>query len=782
MHQILGLRPFFNEKKQRWDITDNTFFKRNWRVKSLSDLFANLDELLKKIPKEERWNLFYTVAFCAEGKREFREQTVMVFDVDKLDQSKKKQYIPIVLSCLGVREEDTAIVDSGNGLHFIIALTAPIVDPTFFESNRRHYNAVCEKIKAALTKENLPGEPDPAVFDPRRIMRLPGTENRKEGKDTKQCTLIRGQLREIEFNLAQLSGLPTVQAADQITAQQLKKYPTPDTAAILQGCDFLKWCKENPNDVHENQWYGMLSLLPRLPPDGRQLAHDYSKGHKAYTPGETESKIDQALAASGPRTCENINKLWGKCGNCKYNGKVNSPIMIQGEDYIKTQDQGFHEIYIDAKGNAKPGKPCYEDLRRFFHKLTPYIVLGESGICLTWNGKFWQEMPDAYLQSFAQDHFRPFATTNMTIEFKNLVCRTNLRHTSWFVSTTNRKVNFQNGVLDLDTMRFGPHSQDYGFRYVLSYDYDQNAVAPQFERFMLEVMDGRKDLVDVLLEYAGYSFSNDTCWAQKALIMTGEGSNGKSTFMDVLKELAGAENYSSLTLGDIKNEASRRMLEGKLFNLAEETPTYAMAESSLFKNLVSGGETTIKVLYKQPYTITNKAKLMFACNELPKTRDTTRGFFRRLIIVPFDRKFIGKKKDPFIKNKLLSELPGIFNLVVNGYRTLKAQEAFTRSAAIERELRVYRKELDSVKAWYDDCVKDHLDDANSSIIVPLSQLYGSYKIYAESRGEKPELLTTMARRLSTILPEYNKRKKQDTFKGRREQCFRGVKFGEAAAF
>lgn len=793
MHQILGLRPYFNEKKQQWDKTDNTFFKRNWRFKSLSDLFLNLDEHLKQIPKKDRVNLYYTVAFCTDGKREFRELNNLVFDVDAIGEDTVSKhtpeslvalYSPIVCEAIGVKENETAVVFSGNGLHFIVQLNAPIVDPLFFDKERRHYNAYIAKIDTALARANLPGKGDPSVFDPRRIMRLPGTFNEKEGRPRRLAVLVRKELVEVPFDLARGSGLPTVEAKDQVNAQGLKKYPKPDTESIIAGCDFLKWCKENPNDVNEAQWYGMLSVVPRLPPNGRDLAHEFSSGHRGYTHGECEQKIDQALSASGPRTCANINGLWGKCGGCKHFDKVASPIMIQGAGYIKTKDNGFHDIVLDKNGNPRPGKPNYEDLRRFFQTEHPYCVLGTSGICLTWNGTHWEDYADIYLRNYAQQKFNPIADERMRSEFKNLVCCTNIKAPEWFTDTTSRKTNFKNGVLDLDSMKLIPHSMDFGFRYTLDYDYDPEAKAPAFEAFMLSIMDGRTDLVNVLLEFFGYAFSNDECWAEKALIMTGDGANGKSTLMHVLKALSGEANCSKLTLKDLHVEAARKMLEGKLFNIAEETPTAAMTESSLFKNLVSGGDTTVKVLYKQPYTIANKTKLMFACNELPRTRDVTRGYFRKLLICPFDKRFEGAAKDPFIKAKLMTELPGIFNLVIEGYRRLKKQLEFSASTAVEKAIEEYKDDLDNVKTWLGDCATllEMPKTGPHDVAVPLSKLYSSYSMYAESRGDRPEPQTTFARRLRHLVPDYEKRKDRRNISGKREIVFQGIKYHDGSQY
>lgn len=778
--QLLGIRSFFSKEKQK-DITFEAFFERNWRSPSVADLFLNAEQVLEQIPPQERFNLYYTCATCFEEKgRKMVEQSVIPFDVDKIDVARRDEYIPIILTALGLKREETGILFSGNGLQFIVGLKDAFTSVNYFEENRHHYKAVADKIDRALGTAGLPGEADVSVWSPARLMRLPLTLNKKPGKPERLGELINRVITPIAFDLAKLSGIPTVSAQDHINTEVLKRYPKPDSKAILQGCDFLKTCLAEPNQVSEGQWYAMLSITARLE-DGNQLSHEYSKGYAGYSHSETESKIEQALKASGPRTCTNINSMSDACKKCRYNGKVTSPIMIQSEDYIKTKDSGFHEITLNKNNNPKPGKPCYEDLRKFFEQQNKYVVLGESRICLVWTGKFWREMKDTYLENFAQSHFRPIAQTHMTQEFKNLVCRTNLRDTAWFVQTTNRKINFNNGVLDLDTMALNPHGPELGFRYVLSYDYDPAAACPRFETFLEEVTGGSKELASVLIEFAGYSFSNDECWAEKALIMTGDGSNGKSTLMNVYKALAGKENYASLTLADLKAETNRQQLDGRLFNLAEETPTYAMAESSLFKNLVTGGETTVKMLYKQPYTIANKCKLMFACNELPKTKDTTRGFFRRLLIVPFKKEFEGAAKDPFLKTKLFQELPGIFNLVIKAYKELYARGRFVEGDTLKQELENYRRELDNVESWYDD----HVDDtAPDTCEAQASKMYSSYKFYVEERGEKPEAYTTFCRRLAKLVPNYikNNRQHRKLVDGRKESVIKGVRFGELRSF
>jgi P4 family phage/plasmid primase-like protien len=777
--QILGLRKF-HSKERNAEITFDAFFEKQWRAPTVTDLFENIEKYLSNIPSGERWNLYYTCADCSEEKgRKMISQSVIPFDVDGIDVEKLKEYIPVICTALGIDPNKTGIIFSGNGLQFIVGIREAFTSTDYFEQNRVFYRALCEKVNTALKGAGLPGAMDTSVFSPARIMRLPLTLNKKPGKPERMGELYHRKIVPVAFNLAAASGVPVTPEKDQIKPDALKRFPPPDSRGVLEGCEFLKACKAEPQSIPEHLWYAMLSITARLP-DGVKLSHEMSSGHPKYTHAETENKVEQALASSGPRTCANINKHWGKCSTCPHFEKIKSPILIKGKDYIATKDNGFHDFSVDKNGNPKPGKPNFEDLRRYFEQEHPYITPEGSKVCYVWNGKLWEPYSDTLLENYAYRHFRPFVKSDARKEFRDLICATNPRHPDWFMETTNRKINFQNGVLDLadPERKLLPHSMDYGFRYVLPYNYDQAATAPRFKEFLKEITAGQQDLIDVLMEFAGYAFSNDECWTAKALILTGDGANGKSTFLNILMELAGKDSYSVLNLADLAKETSRFSLDGKLFNASEETPTYSLMESSAFKGLVSGGIMQIRQLYKTAFKVKNRCKFLFACNELPQTRDTSPGLFRRLIIVPFNVAFEGHKCDPFLQKKLGEELPGIFNLVLEGYQRLLTQGKFTYSETVEETVTNYRKDVDLVETFKTDRLS--INGMKEEEFTPLSKLYAEYYLYAESFGEKPEKYTIFCKRLRRHIPEYDKRIRRRPMDGKWERLLIGVNYGVAA--
>ena len=765
MIQILGLRSFIG--REGTSVTYDKDFGTGIEIQTVQELFTRYQEVLGKIPSNEHWNLFYTIASCTEKKRDFSSTRNIAFDLDKIEVERSEEYIDVVCGMLKVRRQDVGIVLSGNGLHFLVQLNQEITDKEFFKLNKVHYIAVCHKIKLALDACGLAGEVDTVVFEPRRILRLPGTVNRKPDKPEKKCTLLQGIGQSIDFDLAKLSGVPIVGRDEQVDKVLLKRYPNTDPQAVLSGCNFLNHCHQNPNDIDEPTWYAALSIVARLDGQGstgNERGHTLSQGHKGYSRDATDQKITQALEASGPRTCDAINSLWGKCGDCPHFGKITSPITIIGAGTIRTEATGFHNVTVQKNGETK-FYPNFEDLISYFKRERLFRSLGDSRQVYVWKDTHYVQIEKASLEAFAREKFDPKPTCKSMEEFRRRVEVDSIVPVEWWEMSLRRKMNFLNGYLDIDTMEFRPHDPDVAFRHVLPYAYDPSAVAPAFAKMTELVTGGDKDMAAVLEEYMGYALSNDDCWAQKALVLTGEGSNGKSTFLEVLAALAGDDNYSTVNLAKVDENYNLSQLDKKLFNISEETPPEALQKSHTFKNLVVGGRIVVRVPHKAPYHISNSAKLILTCNELPSSPDNTHGFYRRLLIVPFNQVFEKGQPDydPHMAKRLHAELPGILNLALRGYRRALANAGFTQSKKIQDSLDEYRMENDSVLFWVKENLIVYNEQETAEHFIPISDLYAAYRSSMISMSIVPLNSKRFARRLRMFRSEvwgtrpYNKR-------------------------
>jgi P4 family phage/plasmid primase-like protien len=774
--QILALREFFSKKQNR-KIKSEVWFDRGIRAESVEDIFAKggAHFLAGKVDISERFNLYYTVADCLEEPgRKLKVQHHIPFDVDKIDideDNGEVNYDPlralahIVCDAIGVPYKDCNVLFSGGGIQILVGIETPIESVEYFDAHRRQYKAICDKINLRLMQAGMKGEADPSVWSPARLMRLPGTLNIKPGRPERKAHILNSTTKRNKYDIKIASGLPDIQVTEQISETILKAFPTPDVKAIMSECQFLAFAQIHPEKLSEPEWYSALSVTARFP-EGRKFSHKLSEGHPAYSFNETEQKIEQSIQSSGPRTCANINAIsGGKCAGCKHlNSGLKSPILIEGPDHVKTSKSGFHNVYVTKEGTVKIGKPDYNGLTRWFNREHRYVSIDTAKTIWTWNGKHFEEYSRDRVFRYAHEHFEPASSTTMRNEFFETMRLFNMQSVDWFTQSIEGKMNFQNGVLDVKSGVLTDHSTDIGFRSVLPCAFDSTAKAPRFLQFMDEVTMGRPSLQKIIQEYLGYIFANGDCKHQKILVLLGTGENGKSKLIDLIRALAGDQGFSSLSVKSMYSDQNRALMEGKLVNIAEENSRDSFRDTEFIKNMASGGFISVKRLYAQPYEYQNKTKLVMLCNEAPYTADLTHGFYRRLLMVPFDQIFSDEKgnKDPDILEKLLTELPGIFNWIMEGYRRLEKQNKFTDSKESNALLHKYKIDTDSILAW----ATDNLEfDEDGTRFVNRQELYNDYVQYCEQNGLKPyssirlnEYIRNMVIKKGKIPKEEKKRK------------------------
>lgn len=734
MIQILALREASTPGKKV-----EVWFERGMRATSVESIFSDpLTPIKTQTTMSERFNLYYTVAECLEEKgRKLSIQHHIPFDIDGIDVPENPDVhlegiARIVCSTLGVKYEETGVLFSGNGVQLLVGTTHPITDVSYFDAARKYYKACAENINNALLKAKINGKTDTSVWSPARLFRYPGTYNRKPNKPERLSRILQSNIVRVDFRLEVASNLPSLTAADYVNQEVAATFPTPDVATIMKECDFLKWAQLFPEKVSEPQWYAALSLTSRFP-EGRNFSHKMSEGHPSYSFHETETKIDQALEHAGPRTCSNINTLSDKCRSCVHFGKLTTPLLIEGPDHIKTEKNGFYDILINDEGKVRRGKPNYHDLYKKFKTVHKYKVTYE-GMFYTWNGTHYEPYNRTQVEQFAEEKFDPKPNGNMRREFWQKVKLYNLVDPDWFNKTSEGRMNFKNCVLNLRDGSVLPQTPDIGFRTTLPCEYLPTAEAPRFMQFMRDITCNRPDLIAILQEFMGYIFSGSNCKFDKALVLLGTGENGKSTFVKVLRELLG-EASSNLSLGALYDPQNRALLEGKLCNIAEENNKNSFKDTELIKNLASGGVVHVKRVYVEPYEFQNTAKIVMLCNELPRSLDATHGFFRKLLIVPFDALFSKKlgNRDNDLTNKLLAELPGIFNWAMEGYKRLIEQDGFTESVSGEEKLQEYKQEVSPFIAWFNENCEVSNDD---KVEYNRQELYNHFTQWCQSNGEK----------------------------------------------
>jgi putative DNA primase/helicase len=307
-------------------------------------------------------------------------------------------------------------------------------------------------------------------------------------------------------------------------------------------------------------------------------------------------------------------------------------------------------------------------------------------------------------------------------------------------------INLGNGTFEITKHKqiLRPFKNSDFLTYQLPFDYDKEATAPQFQKFLDEVLP-ESELQEILAEYLGYIFvKNSVLKLEKVLLLYGTGANGKSVLFEVLMALLGNQNVANYSLQSLtaENGNSRAMLVNKLLNYASEIN--GKLESNIFKLLISGEPVEARLLYKNTQIIKDYARFMFNCNELPKEVENTNAFFRRFIILPFRVTIPAKKQDKELSTRIIdSELSGVFNWVLGGLTRLLENKGFTDSKVVQDEVLQYQKESDSVMMFLED---ENYQKAVSSER-PLKDIYAEYKTYCLDGGFRPCSTRTLSSRL-----------------------------------
>ena len=265
-------------------------------------------------------------------------------------------------------------------------------------------------------------------------------------------------------------------------------------------------------------------------------------------------------------------------------------------------------------------------------------------------------------------------------------------------------LGLKNSILDIETMEQLPYSPSCIINNRIGVEYDETAYSEIMDKTLDKVCCHDKDIRGLLEEMIGYTLYRKNSM-QVCFILTGEGSNGKSTILNCIKKLIGKQNYTSLDLKELEETFKPAELYNKLANIGDDISARYMETSSVFKKVVTGESFMVQRKYAQPFELECYATQIFCANELPQVNDKTDGFNRRIVIVPFNAKF--KKTDadydPFIEDKLLSAdaMSYLLRLAIAGLKRVLYNKGFTKSDKSESEKEEYMKLNNNVLEWFD---------------------------------------------------------------------------------
>jgi putative DNA primase/helicase len=310
-------------------------------------------------------------------------------------------------------------------------------------------------------------------------------------------------------------------------------------------------------------------------------------------------------------------------------------------------------------------------------------------------------------------------------------------------------VGARNGVVDLRNGEITEHSRERLVTKYLGADFDPHATCPRWERFLMEIIPD-KAMRRFIWKCIGYSLTGLTTTHQ-FLFLYGLGANGKSTLLEILfaafVDYAVRAGARLLYVTDHHGTPDDQIAElcGRRLIIGSETQEGARLNEGIIKDLTGGDTLRGCRKYEHGFAFKSTGKLVLAGNHKPAIRGTDDGIWRRVRLIPFERQFGPEERDETLRGKLMTELPGIINWIVEGC-LLWQQEGLSPPEIVRGAVADYRAEEDTLADFLDECIRESRGDRTTH-----KRLFAAYLHWAEESKLRHTLTSRiLAKRLREL--------------------------------
>lgn len=306
-------------------------------------------------------------------------------------------------------------------------------------------------------------------------------------------------------------------------------------------------------------------------------------------------------------------------------------------------------------------------------------------------------------------------------------------------------IAFRNGIYDVFTDTLNPFSPECIITNLIPWDYNPNAYYELTDQILNNISVHDKSIRCLLEEMVGSCMYRSNALAGgKAFILTGTGANGKSTFLDIVKEMLGSKNLSVLDLKKLNDRFSTIMMAGKLANISDDISDEFIVDSAEFKKITTGQTIDAEQKGQPKFNFKPYCKLVFSANSIPrigKGRDSY-AILRRLAIVPFKAKFTPDSPDykPFIGDDLKCQesMEYMIQLGIQGLKRVLETRKYTESDAVKEELHEYEESNNPIIGFFREVENDEYkieDEVTSTVYRKYNEWCLSNSFQPLSNGE-----------------------------------------------
>ena len=321
-------------------------------------------------------------------------------------------------------------------------------------------------------------------------------------------------------------------------------------------------------------------------------------------------------------------------------------------------------------------------------------------------------------------------------------------------------IAFKNGIYNIITETLESFSPDIVVTNQIPWNYAPEAHSEVAERTLRKIACNDKEIVSLLEECIGYCFYRRNQLG-KAFFLTGDKSNGKSTFLSMLGNLLGEKNTSSLDIGELDERFSVAGLAGKLANIGDDISDEFLQGRSIatFKKIVTGDRIKAEFKGENPFEFAPYVKLLFSANDIPRTKDKTGAVLRRMVIIPFNAIFSKDDPDydPFIAYKLRdrSVMEYLARIGIEGLKRVLKNNGFSESGKVSSALREYETENNPILSFLEDVPESEIENQLTS------EVYSRYRVFCMENNAHPISKASFSKELNRRCGMMSKTSKVD---------------------
>lgn len=639
-------------------------------------------------------------------------------------------------------------ISTGNGYHYYFPI--PEINDNYKIQEFLDFNKlVFSKLYPRKIKNPNKGFIDSTIYNPSRIMRVWGTDNKKDLQKIKFVTILENNnLNELQIQNNYYNFMDYYESIKKkmdkkknnvITENINTNFELPLYNHLINNPDLIK---DKSTGCTNNNLLKNLAIYAFLKygdtDEIKKVLIDFSKNIKRNSQ-EILGWFNKAVKKE--LTDVNLGELiiWNNILKQKY--------MLDLKDYIKKVDkiltpkeQLINDVYLRMLGKQIDKLQAYDLISNYLIEQYNFKTISDErwDTIYYYKDGIYVQGGKSIIMSESEEILGDLCSSICTNEIINKIKRKTQINREELDNAPDNMICVQNGIIVIDKeIKFIEHNPKYHFMAKLKTKYNKDSKCPITLNFLKDAL--YKEDLECFQRFIGY-FLLRKGNLKKAFILEGPTNSGKTLTLNKITELLGMDNTAGESLQNLCADRFAMVgLYGKLANIFDELTLDGIRDINPFKAATGGGPVSGEIKGQMKFKFINYAKILYACNQIPKVEKTDDAYYDRWIIFKYDNSKEDEEQDKELLNKILTEeeMSGFLNYALEGLLKLLENYDFKYRWSRE-EVRDYLKRKNSNVIMF---VQDKIEEEqNTKKHITKSALYNEYKSYCIKNQEeiKPE--------------------------------------------